>query len=215
MALTAGPGKGGSSRSILSDRVKLQLPVTCTYCNEPARCRQQTQLPHDLQAGPVGRQGHGTVPPPQDYCSRAHLGGLTLTDFPPIFCSLYRVQIRGMGALHLNRYSGLFALRFFFSPLWGLLSFCSPKQRLENVGKRLQGGHVQASKTLLSLLVGRKMQVCLPLPGSPRKDGIKGSNDSSRVAAQTKETVPSPPTLTRQHSMGQGFRSAFPTETSE
>lgn len=85
-ALTAGPGKGGSSRSILSDRVKLQLPVTCTYCNEPARHRQQTQLPLDLQAGPVGRQGHGTVPPPQDYCSRAHLGGLTLTDFAPIFC---------------------------------------------------------------------------------------------------------------------------------
>lgn len=30
MALTEGPGRGGSSRSILSDRVKLQLPVTCT-----------------------------------------------------------------------------------------------------------------------------------------------------------------------------------------
>lgn len=85
------------------------------------------------------------------------------------------------------------------------------------MGKRLQGDHVQDSKTLLFLLVGRKMQVCLPQPGWPGKDGIKGSSDSSRVAAQTKETAPSPPTLTSQHSMGQawGFRSAFPTETSE
>lgn len=70
--------------------------------------------------------------------------------------SLYKVQIRGVGALHLNRYGGLFRLCFFN---FVFTTFCNPKQQMENVGGKLQGEEIQVSKTLLFLSVGAGLNV--------------------------------------------------------